>query len=293
MPISSHRLAFLRPMCAAVALVLASGGVLALRPPQERERPRILVTNDDGIASEGLHVLVRELATLGDVWVSAPLENQSGSSASLECLAGRPLALEERPLEGAVRACALGGKPVDAAWFGLHGLAGERPFDLVVSGINRGANVGDVAHYSGTVGAALAAAQAGVPAIAVSQDHRRSEYATAARITTRFAAGLLERGSRPGTFYSINVPVDGEEGLGSTVVAPMAGMNFRIEGFREERLPDGKQTARAYLRMEPLAPPGSDTEHFLAHRVTVTPLAFDWTDREALEELSSWVGGGR
>lgn len=283
----------LRPLCAALALVLASSGVLALRVEDERPRPRILVTNDDGIASEGLSALVRELATLGDVWVSAPLENQSGSSASLECLNGRPMRLEERPMEGAVRACAVEGKPVDAAWFGVYGLAGEKPFDLVVSGINRGANVGDTAHYSGTVGAALAAAQAGIPAIAVSQDHRRREYAVAARVTAGFAARLLERGSKGSTIYSLNVPVDGEEGLGATVVAPMAGMNFRIESFREERTADGASTCRAYLRMEPLAPAGSDTEAYLANHVTVTPLAFDWTDREALAELSSWALGAR
>lgn len=288
----SHRT--LRPLVLPLALcaLLCALGLAAARGQDEEPRGlRILVTNDDGIASPGLAALVAELASLGEVYVSAPAENCSGSSASSDGF-GRPLTLAEHELEGAVRACAIGGKPVDACQFGILALGrheeGRAAFDLVVSGINRGANVGELAHYSGTVGAAVAAAHAGLPAIAVSQNHTIQDHAFAARFTTRFARELLERGGHAGTIYSINVPDGDPADVAGVVPAPMGGAEFFVDAYAEATDAEGRSVCRARIQRNARAPEGSDTAYYVARNVTITPLRFDWTDREALADLAGW-----
>ena len=258
----------------------------------ERGGWRILVTNDDGIQSPGIGALVRELSQLGEVYVAAPAENCSGSSASTDGF-GRALSLAEHELEGAVRACAVGGKPVDAVQFGIHVLgrdpkSGRPPFDLVVSGINRGANVGELSHYSGTVGAALAAAHVGLSAMAVSQTHEAGDPSFAARYATRFARELLARGGRRGTVYSINVPGTFVDDAVGVVPAPMGGAEFFVDAYFEDTGDDGEAVCRARVQRSARAPEGSDTARYLERNVTITPLRFDWTDHEALDELAGW-----
>jgi 5'/3'-nucleotidase SurE len=246
---------------------------------------RILVTNDDGIDSPHLAALVNELDALGEVVVSAPARNRSGSSRSTEMFGG-PLALARAELAGADQAWSLDGSPADACAFGVVHLGGERGFDLVVSGINGGSNVGEFAYISGTIGAALEAAAHGVPAIAVSMD-AKADLALAARYAADFARALLERGGGPEVIYTINVPraaAAGAEGAEACPVgpAPAAALSFLVAE-------DGA-TARARIGLNPAAPPaGSDTAEFAAGRITVTPLRRDWTDREALAALADWL----
>ena len=130
---------------------------------------RVLVTNDDGIESPLLISLAQALNKLTgiEVVVSAPHKNQSGSSHSS---IGGPLTVKQTNIPGIKEAYSVTGRPADAVRFGLNELGKIQNFDLVVSGINRGANVGDVSHLSGTVGAAMEAVFHGVPAIAVSQE---------------------------------------------------------------------------------------------------------------------------
>ena len=130
---------------------------------------RILVTNDDGIESPLLHNLVANLASLSrvEIVVAAPDQNQSGSSQSS---VGGPLIVEKVSIEGATEAYSISGRPADAVRFAVVQLQTPNKFDLVISGVNRGANVGNVSHLSGTVGAAMEGVYHGLPAIAVSQE---------------------------------------------------------------------------------------------------------------------------
>jgi len=278
----------------AFALVPAfHPGLASTSMPEEPAPYRVLITNDDGIESPGVSALVTEFAAFAEVWVSAPAENCSGSSASSDGF-GRALTLVEHEIEGAQRACAVGGKPVDAAQFGIHALGREGPdggaarFDLVVSGINHGANVGELAHYSGTVGAAVAAAHCGIPAIAVSQERSLEDFGFTARFTARFARELLAREPRPGVIYSINVPAGSADEIRGVVPAYMGGAVFGVDGYAEGEDEDGKAVCRARLRRYTQGPAGSDTAQFLARNITITPLRFDWTDREVLAELGDW-----
>lgn len=130
---------------------------------------RILVTNDDGIDSEGLAVLVASLRGLGELVVVAPDREYSGASASLGPLGGLAPEAHRVDLTGAGQAWSVSGPPALCVLLATLGVFGEPKFDLVVSGINPGANVGRAIYHSGTVGAALTARSRGVSAVAVSQ----------------------------------------------------------------------------------------------------------------------------
>jgi 5'-nucleotidase len=289
----------------AAALCLLAGHLLPLAAQEPAAstaapaatRPRFLVTNDDGWEAPGLAALVRELARAGEVVVSAPAVNQSGSSQSLGAL-GQPVRARPVAIEGAAEAWAVEGTPAVAAAFGLLRFGAERPFDLVVSGINRGANVGDVAHVSGTVGAAMQAASMGVPAIASSQDSLAGDYAVAALYTAKVALGALERGLPVGVVLSINVPAKAAAGGGKSLALPMGRGYLEIAGFSE--LPVPVETAsdaaagtlwRPSLRLLAASAElaGSDTGGYLDGDITVTPLAFDWTAHDRLDWLRGWL----
>lgn len=246
---------------------------------------RILVTNDDGIDAPGILALVKELSRLGDVVVAAPMENKSGISHATTFLS-QPLRVEERTMDGAVFACAVGGTPADAVNFGVVHLGRERKFDLVVSGINAGANIGEVAHLSGTVGAALEGVVLGLPSIAVSQGSRGQDFALSAAFTARFIEAMTRHGWMPRTAYSINVPSSDPAAIRGVTAARMGGSSFRIDRYQETRdEATGEVRYRAVAAPAGEPPAGSDAAAFRAGRITITPLRFDWTDDMAMESL--------
>ena len=245
---------------------------------------RILVTNDDGIDSPLLAVLKEELQALPGVTVvvSAPRENQSGASNST---IGSPLVVERIFRDGTLFGYGVHGRPADAVTFGLAQLAEEGPFDLVVSGINAGANVGDVAHGSGTVGAALRAMLLGTPALAVSQETSGVDT----RATARFAAGIVQRfrqdGAPQGVLLSVNVPGGTLKGVR---VRPMGESYLARSPYRiVEENGNTVTYESAYVR-QAAEDPATDTFAYQDGYITVTPLRFDWTANELLPALESW-----
>src|SRR3954467_3515635 len=164
--------------------------------------PRILVTNDDGVHSEGIHVLADALRALGEVTVVAPHIEASAIGHALTLR--RPLRMEHlRP--GVYE---VDGTPTDCVNVAFTKLFTEPP-DLVVSGINKGYNLGDDVTYSGTVSGALEAALLGVPAVAVSLPRASGKYdfGPAAAAAATIAEMVLRDGLTPRTFLSINVPL--------------------------------------------------------------------------------------
>ena len=193
-----------RPILASALLVVAT----ASSAQEVQPRFRVLVTNDDGIASEGIAALVAALSPMAEVVVSAPQENFSGGSQSVT-LFSKPLEVETVAPAGAQARYAVRGSPADAAVFGLLGPGREKPFDMVISGINKGENVGGAVPVSGTIGAARQSAMLGVPAIAVSQQVRtdgKYDYTLAARYTAQIARALHQMGDKAPRLVSINVP---------------------------------------------------------------------------------------
>lgn len=247
---------------------------------------RILVTNDDGIESPGLKALVAALDPLGEVVVSAPAVNRSGSSRSTEMFSRELKIAAAAAIPGADAAWSVDGTPADACAYGLLQLSGGQAFDLVVSGINAGANVGEFAYYSGTIGAAMEGAAHGVPGMAVSLERGGSE-AVAARYAADFARAWLERGATAEIVYSINVPRLPAESAPAARAGRVGPAPFQTTGFAMSA--DGS-SGRG--RMAPLAdPPAADTDTALlaGGSITVTPLRTDWTDAEALRALSGWM----
>lgn len=250
---------------------------------QETPTFRILITNDDGIKSPGIAALVEALSHMAEVMVVAPSSDRSGSSHSTEML-GRPTRVTPHLRDGKVFGYAVDGTPADAARFGLLALGAEQPFDLVISGINQGENVGFLSHLSGTVGAAMESLWNAVPAIAVSQSRRRGDdYATAATFTAKIVAQVRDRGLPPRVMLSINVP-SGE--IQGAVAARMAESEFRF-GYAKAGQEGDATLYNPNLRI--VRPKeGGDTQAFMAGYITVTPLRFDWTDYEMLGVLGDW-----
>ena len=175
---------------------------------------RILVTNDDGVHSEGIHALAAALARLGEVTIVAPHIEASAIGHALTLR--RPLRME-RLANGAYE---VDGTPTDCVNVALTQLFKEPP-DLIVSGINKGYNLGDDVTYSGTVAGALEGALLGVASIAISLERSGGVYdfTQAAAAAATVADGVLERGLPPRVFININVPSGIPKGLRATVQA--------------------------------------------------------------------------
>ncbi len=243
---------------------------------------RILVTNDDGVDSPLLAILVDELKTLGEVVVSAPRANQSGSS---QATTGGRFRVERILREGQLFGYGVLGTPADALRYGLLVLGKDDPFDLVVSGINNGANVGKVSHMSGTVGAAMQAVYLGVPAIAVSQDTSGVDTLVTAKLAAQVVRRYQTEGAPEGAVVSINVPRGVLKGV---AIRPMGDAylgqgHYELIGETPEALEYERTRSIDQSQNE-----SSDTWAYQNGYATVTPLQLDWTDYTLLQQLPGW-----
>jgi len=248
---------------------------------------RILVTNDDGYFSPGIEALASALSSLADVIVVAPHSEASAVGHSLTLR--RPLRLETiRP-----RVYAVDGTPTDCVNVALSQLFPEPP-DLIVSGINKGLNIGDDVTYSGTVAGALEGALLGYPAIAVSLQYHVNgfDFSQAAAVATDLAASLLATPLPTRTFLNVNVPSGPARGMKVTVQAKrnhITKVNRRVD-------PRGQ----AYFWIEEAQDDWEphDRSDYQAIRdgyVSVTPIQPDLTDHSALaftEELTQRARAG-
>ncbi len=248
---------------------------------------RILVTNDDGYFSQGIIDLARALGVLGEVTIVAPQTEASAVGHALTLR--RPLRLE--PI--GERVYAVDGTPTDCVNLGIHEVL-DGPPDLIVSGINKGLNIGDDITYSGTVAGALEAALLGYPAIAVSQQFTTGtwDFGPAATFTAALAAELLAQPLPPRTFVNINVPLGQIRGVRTTVQA------VRNHITKIDRRVDPR--GRPYFWVEEAQDDWQphDRSDYQAIRdgfISVTPLQPDLTDHAALAriaELTPSAGSG-
>src|SRR6516162_10286563 len=187
--------------------------------------PNILLTNDDGYGAEGLRALAEALGDFATVWVVAPLAEQSGTAQSLTLR--RPIVVHPR----GTRHWAVDGTPADAVIVALHRLLPEKP-DLVISGINHGANMGENVYYSGTVGAARESALHHIPSIAMSLCAKKDNlnFANAARIARNAAELVLKNGLPDQVLLNINVPEPWKGGVKFTRQSKKITRNQLTEG---------------------------------------------------------------
>jgi 5'/3'-nucleotidase len=241
--------------------------------------PRILVTNDDGVHSDGIHLLAEALKPLGDVLVVAPHVEASAIGHALTLR--RPLRMEQ--LRAGVYE--VDGTPTDCVNIAITKLYTAAP-DLIVSGINKGYNLGDDVTYSGTVSGALEGALLGVPSIAVSQERTTGAYdfRHAAAAAAKIAAIVLRDGLDAQTFLSLNVPTGTPKGFRLTVQAK----RNHVTTVDERTDPRGK--AYYWIEEGENAWEPHDRSDFQAVRdgyISVTPLQPDMTDHNALAKLET------
>lgn len=242
-----------------------------------RGMTRILVTNDDGVRSAGIRVLADALAGLGEVTVLAPLREASAVGHALTL--HHPLRLEHV----ADATYAVDGTPTDCVNIAVSSVLKGLP-DLVVSGINKGLNVGDDVTYSGTVSGALEAALLGVPGIAVSlqQGPGDWDFAHAAAAARDIADAVLRSGLPARTFLNVNVP----RGVPNGVRLTVQGKRNHATTVTERRDPRGRPYYWIGEGQDEWLPNGdSDYEAIRAGYVSVTPLQSDLTARDALAFL--------
>lgn len=244
---------------------------------------QILLANDDGIHSPGLRAIHRELQQLGDVQVVAPAIEQSGVGHTVTYRS--PLQVEEIFEQGQHFGWAVHGSPADCVKLGILELSPKRP-DLVVSGINSGANYGINVLYSGTVAAAIEGAFFGVTSIALSLNlDSPPDYETTARRSLQLIRQLVEQFPEPGLLWSINFPPSDTEVRGVRFTS--MGIKRRKEVIERRLDPRGKPYF--WSGTDPLEnhlmDSGSDIEALSQNHISITPLMFDLTDSTRLAPL--------
>ena len=257
---------------------------------------KVLLTNDDGIGAEGLHALRRNLLEMPEIEVDviAPDSNRSATARSITTRS--PLTVEEVEFGDDTSGFATDGTPVDCVRFADLGLVGERP-DLIVSGINHGANLGDDITYSGTVAAAFEGIVLGIPAIAVSQQSAAGEMGFRFgrtfdfTVSARFAASLVGLAAADplpaATLINVNCPA----GLPSGIEVTHLGKRLYNDELKLVSEDDGSGRRRYEIYgFEPSFEdePGSDLSAVAQGRISVTPVHFDLTDRDGLDRIRSW-----
>ncbi len=243
--------------------------------------PHILITNDDGIFAPGLRALVESLRGMGTLSVVAPSEERSGAAQSITLK--QPIICEQV----AEREWSVYGTPTDAMILALHRILPEHP-DLVISGINRGANMGENVYYSGTVGAAMEAVINRIPAIAISLAHRGKDFdfAPAAQFARKLIELVLREKAQPGMLLNVNVPQAWSGGVRLT---------RQSEKITRNLLKDGTDPrGRAYYWLHEQAvkedvAPDTDYAAVFSGAISITPLELDRTHETSLNPLSHWA----
>lgn len=248
-----------------------------------KKRPLILVTNDDGFYSFGIKVLEKCLRPLGQVITVAPDSERSAASHSLTL--HRPLRVHQIKPD----IYSVDGTPTDCITLAVKEILPRHP-DIIVSGINKGANLGDDVHYSGTVSAALEGGIMGIPSVAISLMtlSEAGHFMTAGKFATRLVKKVLQEVLPPGIILNVNVP--------NVPPKQVKGYQFTKQGKRNygdiiaERIdPRGRKyywLGGDQFGFEDIK--GSDCNAILGNYISITPIRVNLTDHQFLETLAKW-----
>lgn len=246
-------------------------------------RARILICNDDGIEAPGIKLLTRVAKSLSrDVWVVAPEQEQSGASHSLTL--HRPLRVRKL----GPRRFAVDGTPTDCVLLAVNTVLEDKRPDLVLSGVNAGANMGEDVTYSGTIAAAMEASLLGLKAIALSQsigDEGPARWATSAALAPKVIRRLAALPWPRDSFFNVNFPNLAPEKVKGIIAAAQGGRKIgdhllqRLDPRGRPYYWIGPQRDEAHTR------PGSDVRAVAEGNVAVTPIFLDLTNRKALAVL--------
>ncbi len=246
---------------------------------------RILLTNDDGIYAEGLAALYGELSGKADCLVVAPETEQSAVGHAITL--SRPLMVRRIKRNGQFWGYAVAGTPADCVKIATRELA-EEPFDLVVSGINLGANAGINVIYSGTVSAATEGTIMGIPSLAFSLDTRseKADFSFAARFAGKLALSAASNGFTRGLTLNVNIPALPREEIKGIAVTRQ-GPQHMTETF-EKRVSPREETyywLSGKMSFSEMGPEDSDVAALKKGMISITPIHYDLTKHDALGKL--------
>jgi 5'-nucleotidase len=251
------------------------------RGNSQKQMAHILITNDDGIHAEGLRALVDSLKDMATLSVVAPSSERSAAAQSLTLR--QPIFCEQI----AEREWAVDGTPADAVIVALNKLLPEKP-DLVLSGVNRGGNMGENVYYSGTVGAAAEATINHIPSVAISVVHRGKgfRFDHAASFARDLAGVILRDGMTKGVLLNVNVPQVWNGGVRFTRQSEKVTRNV----LQEERDPRGR--TYYWLHEQQITDGiGEDSDYaaVFAGDISITPIHLERTHVASLNHLSHWA----
>lgn len=248
---------------------------------------RVLISNDDGVYAPGINILAKELSTFVDIEVVAPDRNRSGASNSLTL--SQPIKAQK--LENGYYS--VEGTPTDCVHLAVTGFLNSE-FDMVVSGINEGANLGDDVLYSGTVAAAMEGRYLGLPALAISMvGSNIQHYETAALIAKQLVKQLSRHRLPSQTILNVNVPNEPLEKIKGLQVTRL-GTRHSAEPVVKDVDPRGRPIYWIGLPgAEADAGPGTDFYAIKEGYVSVTPLHLDMTNYKLFDQLAQWLNGIR
>lgn len=248
---------------------------------------RILLTNDDGITAPGIRALWQALCGIADVYVAAPSEEQSAKSQAITVR--EPIRVDPFCSDAPITAWKIGGTPADCVKLALETLLPEKP-DMLISGINRGPNLGTDVFYSGTVGAALEGAFKGVFSLALSVDTRAdTDFAEAAAFAADFVRHFDVYDKKCGQVLNVNFPRSWRRG--DKIAVTTLGRRDYINGCEARQDPTG----RTYYWMggqviDLIKTDGTDLAEASRGVATITPLRLDLSDHAAAGQLKDWWG---
>lgn len=248
---------------------------------------KILITNDDGVFADGIYALFQEMKQLGEVIAIAPASEQSAVGHAITLW--NPLRLNQVNRHGEFFGYAVNGTPADCVKLAVHAIMEERP-DVIVSGINLGANIGTAVIYSGTVSAATEGTILGIPSIAVSlATFSNPDFRFAAKFARKLAKTVLDKGGLPpGILLNVNVPSAPEDQIAGVEVT--CNSDSRFEDIFEKRLDPRKRVYYWSAGVEQTydMTEGTDSAALRANKVSVTPIHFDMTAHAQVPVIQGW-----
>lgn len=244
---------------------------------------KILLSNDDGYFAPGLNILAEHIAKIADITVVAPERNRSGASNSLTL--DRPLSVKK----AANGFFYVNGTPTDCVHIALTGLMDSMP-DMVISGINDGANMGDDTIYSGTVAAAMEGYLLGIPSIAVSMSqHNSTHFETAARVAVELILHYQKNGFTKPMLLNVNVPDIPYEALQGRTVTRL-GKRHKAEPVVQLKTPRNETVYWVGAAGQPNDGGEGTDFHAIAHQqVSISPIQVDLTSHAQLNDIKQWL----
>ncbi len=251
------------------------------------KKPTILISNDDGIESDGIRALWREIRKFADVYVVAPHTQQSAVGHSITV--ANPIRARKNLIDKNFYGYAVEGSPADSVKLAIRNLLKGKKIDLLISGINHGANTSVNIIYSGTVSAATEGTILGIPSIAVSlTSFTYNDFSFAAKFSAKIAKHVLKNGLPKGTLLNVNIPAVPENKIKGVIVTKQ-GKSFWDDYYESRIDPNRREYFWLTGKMKLL----DDTNEFdeiavKENYVSVTPIHYDLTNYEMMEEIKKW-----